>query len=70
MDLSKDKTSWQDKRIRAMDRFILNVPVSGRQDVAEYFTDEYVRIITSKAKNKKESLIRKCLQGRGHSILN
>ncbi len=46
MDLSKDKTSWQDKRIKAMDRFISNVPVSGRQDVAEYFTDEYVRIIT------------------------
>ena len=54
MDLSKDKTSWQDKRIKAMDRFISNVPVSGRQDVAEYFTDEYVRIINSKAKNKKQ----------------
>ena len=63
MDLSKDKTSWQDKRIRAMDRFILNVPVSGRQDVAEYFTDEYVRIITSKAKNKKE--YKKHFRGRG-----
>jgi len=37
-----------------MDRFISNVPVSGRQDVAEYFTDEYVRIINSKAKNKKQ----------------
>ena len=37
-----------------MDRFISNVPVSGRQDVAEYFTDEYVRIITSKAKNKQQ----------------
>ena len=54
MDLSKDKTLWQDKRIKAMDRFISNVPVNGRQDVAEYFTDEYVRIITSKAKNKQQ----------------
>ena len=54
MYLCKDKPSWQDKRIKAMDRFISNVPVSGRQDVAEYFTDEYVRIINSKAKNKQQ----------------
>ena len=54
MSIRLNKSSWQDKRIKAMDRFISNVPVSGRQDVAEYFTDEYVRIINSKAKNKKQ----------------
>jgi len=49
MDLSKDKTSWQDKRIRAMNRVI------GKNKYKhEYYIEEYSAIITSKAKNKKQ----------------
>ena len=49
MDLSKDKTSWQDKRIKAMDRVIGN-----NKYKQEYYIEEYCAIITSKAKNKKQ----------------
>ena len=49
MDLSKDKTSWQDKRIKAMDRVI-----SGNSHKHQYYIEEYSAIITSKAKNKKQ----------------
>ena len=49
MDLSKDKTSWQVKRIKAMDRVI------GKNKYKhEYYIEEYSAIITSKAKNKKQ----------------
>ena len=49
MDLSKDKTSWQDKRIKAMDRLI------GKNKYKhEYYIEEYSAIITSKAKNKQQ----------------
>jgi len=49
MDLSKDKTSWQDKRIKAMDRTIFR-----KKFTHEYLVDEYCAIINSKAKNKKQ----------------
>lgn len=49
MDLSKDKTSWQVKRIKAMNRVI------GKNKYKhEYYIEEYSAIITSKAKNKKQ----------------
>ena len=49
MDLSKDKTSWQDKRIKAMNRVI------GKNKYKhEYYAEEYSAIINSKAKNKKQ----------------
>ena len=49
MDLSKDKTSWQDKRIRAMNRV-----VGKNKYKHEYYAEEYFAIIISKAKNKKQ----------------
>ncbi len=42
-------TTWQDKRIKAMDRVI------GKNKYKhEYYIEEYFAIITSKAKNKKQ----------------
>ena len=49
MDLSKDKTSWQDKRIRA-----INKVIGKNKYKHEYYFEEYSAIITSKAKNKKQ----------------
>ncbi len=49
MDLSKDKTSWQDKRIFAMNRVIKRKGLS----TIDYL-DEYERVTNSKAKNKKQ----------------
>ena len=49
MDLSKDKTSWQDKRIKAIGRV-----VGKNKYKHEYYIEEYSAIITSKAKNKKQ----------------
>ena len=43
-----NKTSWQDKRIKAMDRVI-----SGNAQKHQHYIDEYCAIINSKAKNKK-----------------
>lgn len=43
------KTSWQDKRIKAMDRTIFR-----KKFTHEYLVDEYCAIINSKAKNKKQ----------------
>jgi len=58
MDLSKDKTSWQDKRIFAMNRVIKTKGLS----TIDYL-DEYERVTNSKAKNKKE--YKKHFRGRG-----
>lgn len=44
-----NKISWQDKRIKAMDRTIFR-----KKFTHEYLVDEYCAIINSKAKNKKE----------------
>ena len=41
--------SWQDKRIKAMDRTISN-----NKFTHDYLIDEYCAVINSKAKNKKE----------------
>ena len=41
--------SWQDKRIKAMDRTILK-----NKFTHDYLIDEYCAVINSKAKNKKE----------------
>jgi hypothetical protein len=49
MDLSKDKTSWQDKRVFAMNRVIKRKGLSTLN-----YLDEYERVTNSKAKNKKE----------------
>jgi len=49
MDILLDKTSWQDKRIKAMNRVI------GKNKYKhEYYIEEYCAIINSKAKNKKQ----------------
>jgi len=42
-------TTWQDKRIKAMDRVI-----GGNPHKHQYYIDEYCAIINSKAKNKKQ----------------
>ena len=49
MAILLDKTSWQDKRIKAMDRVI-----GGNPNKHQYYIDEYCAIINSKAKNKKQ----------------
>jgi len=49
MDILLDKTSWQDKRIKAMDRTIFR-----KKFTHEYLVEEYCAIINSKAKNKKQ----------------
>ena len=49
MYIRSDKTTWQDKRIKAMDRVI------GKNKYKhEYYIEEYCAIITSKSKNKKQ----------------
>ena len=49
MDLFKDKTSWQDKRIFAMNRVIKRKRLS----TIDYL-DEYEKVINSQAKNKQQ----------------
>ena len=49
MDLSKDKTSWHDKRIFAMNRMIKR-----RKLTTTVYLDEYEKVINSKAKNKQQ----------------
>ena len=44
-----NQISWQDKRIKAMDRTIMR-----KKFTHEYLVDEYCAIINSKAKNKKQ----------------
>ena len=46
---SKKTTSWQDKRIQAMQRVINNNNLS-----TETFIEEYNRVCVSKAENKKQ----------------
>ena len=46
---SKKTTSWQDKRIQAMQRVINNYNLS-----TETFIEEYNRVCVSKAENKKQ----------------
>jgi hypothetical protein len=49
MAMPLNKISWQDKRIKAMDRTIFR-----KKFTHEYLVDEYCAIINSKAKNKKQ----------------
>ena len=54
--LGKKKTSWQERRIGAMNRIIKkhpNIPGWGRKQT-ERFIDEYGKVSDSKAKTKKE----------------
>ena len=53
LDLTKEeKTSWQDKRINAMNKVIQK---SGNpKALTEHFIDEYSNVCQSKAKNKME----------------
>ena len=44
-----NQISWQDKRIKAMDRTIMR-----KKFTHEYLVDEYCSIINCKAKNKKQ----------------
>ena len=49
MYIRSDKTTWQDKRIKAMNRVIEKYNSS-----TELFIEEYNRVCVSKAKNKKK----------------
>ena len=46
---SKKTTSWQDKRIQAMNKVISNYNLS-----TETFIEEYNRVCVSKSENKKQ----------------
>ena len=49
MYIRSDKTTWQDKRIKAMNKVISNYNLS-----TEIFIEEYNRVCVSKSKNKKQ----------------
>ena len=49
MYIRLDKTTWQDKRIKAMNKIISNYNLS-----TETFIEEYNRVCVSKAENKKQ----------------
>ena len=49
MYIRSNKTSWQDKRIQAMNKVISNYNLS-----TETFIEEYNRVCVSKAENKKQ----------------
>ena len=49
MYIRSDKTTWQDKRIKAMNRVIEKYNSS-----TEMFIEEYNRVCTSEAKTKKQ----------------
>ena len=49
MYIRSNKTSWQDKRIQAMNKVINNYNLS-----TETFIEEYNRVCVSKAENKKQ----------------
>ena len=49
MYIRLNKTTWQDKRIKAMNKIISNYNLS-----TETFIEEYNRVCVSKAENKKE----------------
>ena len=49
MYIRLNKTTWQDKRIKAMNKIISNYNIS-----TETFIEEYNRVCVSKAENKKQ----------------
>mgnify|MGYP000324173275 CR=1 FL=1 len=49
MYIRLNKTTWQDKRIKAMNKVIRNYNLS-----TETFIEEYNRVCVSKAENKKQ----------------
>ena len=49
MYIRLNKTTWQDKRIKAMNKIISNYNLS-----TEMFIEEYNRVCVSKAENKKQ----------------
>ena len=49
MYIRSDKTTWQDKRIKAMNRVIEKYNSS-----TELFIEEYNRVCVSKSENKKQ----------------
>jgi predicted nucleic acid-binding Zn-ribbon protein len=51
LDLTKEKTSWQDKRINAINRKISRV--ANKQAMTEKYIDEHWKICNSQANNKR-----------------
>lgn len=49
----QNKNSWRDKRIKAIDRLIFRRKTL-KEYLQIYFVDEYVKISSSKAENKKQ----------------
>jgi hypothetical protein len=49
MYIRLNKTTWQDKRIKAMNKIISNYNLS-----TETFIEEYNRVCVSKAENKQQ----------------
>ena len=49
MKIRLNKTTWQEKRIKAMNKIISNYNLS-----TETFIEEYNRVCVSKAENKKQ----------------
>ena len=49
MYIRSNKTTWQDKRIQAMNKVISNYNLS-----TETFIEEYNRVCVSKSENKKQ----------------
>ena len=52
MSLNLIKTSWQDKRIKAMNKIISKSKV--KKETTEHYLAEYNRVCVSTAKNKQQ----------------
>ena len=52
MYIQSNKTSWQDKRIKAMNKIISKS--KAKKETTEHYLAEYNRVCVSKAKNKQQ----------------
>ena len=52
MYIQSNKTSWQDKRIKAMNRIISKS--KAKKETTEHYLAEYNRVCVSTAKNKQQ----------------
>jgi len=52
MSLNLTKTSWQDKRIKAMNKIISKS--KSKKETTEHYLAEYNRVCVSTAKNKQQ----------------
>lgn len=52
MSLNLTKTSWQDKRIKAMNKIISKS--KAKKETTEHYLAEYNRVCVSTAKNKQQ----------------